>query len=60
MVWYSTVQVQTVQKFRRGLPKDSTMYVCKNSLMKVAVQDDPKWNVLAEKGSAVSEVSLFN
>ncbi|MEW5306696.1 MAG: hypothetical protein WDW36_009144 [Sanguina aurantia] len=56
---FKGLTVQTVQKFRRGLPKDSTMYVCKNSLMKVAVQDDERWNVLAEKGSAGENAWVF-
>lgn len=47
-------QVQTMQKFRRGIPDKSTVYICKNSLMKEAVKQMPNWQTLADTGCSVS------
>lgn len=54
------VQVQTMQKFRRGVPENSSVYICKNSLMKEAVKVTPGWDVIAEKGCTVSSTALSN
>lgn len=48
------LQVQTMQKFRRGVPEKSSVYVCKNSLLKEAVKKVPGWDTLAEEGCTVS------
>jgi ribosomal protein L10 len=42
-----------MQKFRRGVPENSSVYVCKNSLMKEAVKTVPGWELLADKGCTV-------
>ena len=47
-------QVATTQKFRKGLPEGCSILVCKNNLMKVAVQQSNGWGALAEKGCTVS------
>ncbi len=46
-----------MQKFRRGIPEKSSVYICKNSLMKEAVKVTPGWDMVAEKGCTVSKVS---
>lgn len=43
-----------MQKFRRGVPEKSSVYICKNSLMKEAVKTVPGWEVLGEQGCTVS------
>jgi ribosomal protein L10 len=43
-----------MQKFRRGVPEKSSVYICKNSLMKEAVKTVPGWEVLSEQGCTVS------
>lgn len=48
------MQVQTMQKFRRGVPENSTVFVCKNSLLKEATQQVPGWETLADAGCTVS------
>lgn len=47
------MQVVTQQKFRRGLPEKSSMVVTKNSLMKVAAQEQGTFTMVAEKGCTV-------
>lgn len=49
-------QVATVQRFRKGLPEGASVYVTKNSLMKVAVSQTKGWDALAEKGCEVRVV----
>lgn len=46
-------QVPTVQKFRKILPANTSVYVTKNSLMKVAVSQTKGWEALADKGCTV-------
>ena len=48
------LQVATTQKFRKSMPEGVTVIVCKNNLMKVAVQQTTGWGALAEKGCTVS------
>jgi large subunit ribosomal protein L10 len=50
----TAVQVQTLQKFRRGVPENSSVYVCKNSLMREATKKVPGWETLADTGCNVS------
>lgn len=38
-----------MQKFRKGLPETTNVYVCKNSLMRVATEADDDWKQLGEK-----------
>jgi len=42
--------VPTVQKFRKGLPESTSVYVCKNSLMRVATEGEDKgqWQLLGK------------
>jgi hypothetical protein len=47
-----------MQKFRRGVPEKSSVYICKNSLMKEAVKTVPGWEVLGEQGCTVSNSSI--
>jgi hypothetical protein len=47
------LQVGTVQKFRKGLPPKSSVYVAKNTLMKVAIAQTQGWEQLADKGCTV-------
>lgn len=51
-------QVQTLQKFRRGVPENSSVYVCKNSLMREATKKVPGWETLADTGCNVSCVCV--
>ncbi len=53
------VQVPTMQKFRKGIPASSSVYICKNSLMKEAVKVTPGWDMIAEKGCTVSHSLLL-
>jgi hypothetical protein len=46
-----------MQKFRRGVPEKSSVYICKNSLMKEAVKTVPGWEVLSEQGCTVSIIT---
>lgn len=48
------VQVATMQKFRRGVPDNSSVYVCKNSLMREATKVVPGWESLSSDGCSVS------
>jgi hypothetical protein len=43
-----------MQKFRRGVPENSSVYVCKNSLLKEATKLVPGWETLADEGCTVS------
>lgn len=43
-----------MQKFRKGVPENSSVYVCKNSLLKEAVKQVPGWETLADAGCTVS------
>ncbi|KAG2502051.1 hypothetical protein HYH03_000545 [Edaphochlamys debaryana] len=44
------LDVPTVQKFRKGMPPKSSVYVTKNSLMQKAVEQTQGWEALSEKG----------
>ncbi len=50
------LQVASIQKFRKGLPPKSSVYIAKNTLMKVAVSQTEGWEELAQQGCAVSGV----
>lgn len=56
---YKGLNVQTMQKFRRGVPENSSVYVCKNSLMKEAVKNVPGWNTLADNGCTGENAWVF-
>eukprot|EP00882_Tetradesmus_deserticola_P021040 GHRQ01022752.1.p1 GENE.GHRQ01022752.1~~GHRQ01022752.1.p1 ORF type:complete len:163 (-),score=42.59 GHRQ01022752.1:672-1160(-) len=56
---YGVLQVQSMQKFRRGVPEKSSVYVCKNSLMKEAVKTVPGWEVLGEQGCTGDNAWVF-
>lgn len=56
---YKNLDVQTMQKFRRGVPENSSVYICKNSLMKEAVKVTPGWDVIAEKGCTGENAWVF-
>lgn len=56
---FKGLDVATVQKFRKGLPEGAQVYVCKNSLMKVAISQTPGWEPLAEKGCAGENAWIF-
>lgn len=47
---FKGLDVQTLQKFRRGVPENSSVYVCKNSLMREATKKVPGWETLADTG----------
>ncbi|KXZ52091.1 hypothetical protein GPECTOR_10g1114 [Gonium pectorale] len=53
------LSVPTIQKFRKGLPPNSSVYVAKNSLMKVAVSQTKGWESLAEKGCEGENAWVF-
>lgn len=46
---YKNMSVATMQKLRRDLPEQSKLYVCKNSLMKVAAGQTEKFSVLSSQ-----------
>jgi hypothetical protein len=46
-------QVATMQKFRKTLPEEASVFVCKNNLMKVAVSQTEGWTLLSDKGCTV-------
>lgn len=47
-------QVATVQRFRKSLPEDASVVVCKNTLMRVASNEVEGWSALADpKGTQV-------
>eukprot|EP00877_Chromochloris_zofingiensis_P013897 jgi/Chrzof1/8761/Cz03g23160.t1 len=52
-------QVQDVQKFRRGIPEKSSVYVCKNSLMRIAANEVPGWTTIGEKGCSGENAWVF-
>lgn len=56
---YACVQVSTVQRFRKGLPEGATVFVAKNNLMKVAVDQTEGWSTLKEKGCAVRQLTRW-
>lgn len=56
---YKGLDVQTVQKFRKGLPESSSMIVCKNSLMKIACKNVPGWTPVVEKGATGENAWIF-
>lgn len=58
-VRYKGIDVPTMQKFRQGLPEQSTMYVCKNSLMMVAAKQSDKWSIAGEKVSEGENAWVF-
>jgi len=47
-----------MQKFRRGVPENSSVYICKNSLMREATKKVPGWETLADSGCTVSSRPL--
>eukprot|EP00775_Hariotina_reticulata_P007215 gene7215-7428_t len=53
------LNVQKVQNFRRGVPENSTVYMCKNSLMKAAIKNRPDWSTLAEQGCTGDNTWVF-
>lgn len=53
------LNVQTIQKFRQGLPEGATLYICKNNLMKVAISETKGWTPLQEKGCTGDNAWLF-
>jgi len=52
---YKGLDVATVQKFRKGLPEVSDMYVCKNSLMQVATRKVGGWAPLEQRSGTEGE-----
>lgn len=58
-VRFKGLNVSTMQKFRRGVPENSSVYVCKNSLMKEAVKTVPGWELLADKGCTGENAWVF-
>lgn len=56
---FKGLDVQTVQKFRRGIPEKSSVYVCKNSLMKEAIKLVPGWDTIAEQGCTGDNAWVF-
>lgn len=60
LVWSGVgmhLQVPTVQKFRKGLPENASMVICKNTLMKVAVNEVQGWSALGEAACKASRSS---
>lgn len=55
----SPLQVATLQKFRKGMPPKSSVMVAKNTLMRVACKDRPKWSTVAEKGCKGENAWVF-
>ncbi|GAX79238.1 hypothetical protein CEUSTIGMA_g6678.t1 [Chlamydomonas eustigma] len=53
------LSVATVQKFRKSMPEGTSIFVCKNNLMKVAVQETEGWSALAEKGCTGDNAWVF-
>jgi hypothetical protein len=47
-------QVPTMQRFRKGIPEKSSVYICKNSLMREAVKAVPGWDTIGAEGCSVS------
>lgn len=47
---FKGLKVETMQKFRKGLPESTKVFICKNSLMKVATDQTEGWSTLAQKG----------
>uniref|UniRef100_A0A383WCQ7 Uncharacterized protein n=1 Tax=Tetradesmus obliquus TaxID=3088 RepID=A0A383WCQ7_TETOB len=56
---FKNIDVPTMQKFRRGVPEKSSVYICKNSLMKEAVKTVPGWEVLGEQGCTGDNAWVF-
>lgn len=56
---YKGLDVPTVQKFRKGLPEQSSVMVCKNTLMRVAANDVEGWSVIGEKGCTGENAWVF-
>ncbi|KAG2445317.1 hypothetical protein HYH02_008783 [Chlamydomonas schloesseri] len=56
---FKGLDVPTVQKFRKILPANSSVYVTKNSLMKVAISQTKGWEPLAEKGCTGENAWVF-
>jgi len=53
------LSVSTMQKFRRGIPENSSVYVCKNSLMREAVKQVPGWDTLGDAGCTGENAWVF-
>jgi len=53
------LNVQTMQKFRRGIPENSSVYICKNSLMREATKKVPGWETLADAGCTGDNAWVF-
>lgn len=56
---FKGLDVATVQRFRKGLPESASVYVTKNSLMKVAISQTKGWDALAEKGCEGENAWVF-
>lgn len=56
---YKGLNVAQFQKFRKGMPEKSTVFVCKNSLMKVAVAEKTGWSTIGEKGCTGENAWVF-
>lgn len=52
---HAAPQVPTMQKFRRSMPEGTRIQICKNNLMKVAVEESEGWAELKNNGCTVSE-----
>lgn len=56
---FKGLDVASIQKFRKGLPEDAYMTVCKNNLMKIACKEVPGWSVIEEKGATGENAWVF-
>eukprot|EP00879_Flechtneria_rotunda_P006149 GHRR01006466.1.p1 GENE.GHRR01006466.1~~GHRR01006466.1.p1 ORF type:complete len:227 (+),score=53.50 GHRR01006466.1:515-1195(+) len=55
----ASLQVPSMQKFRKGVPEKSSVYICKNSLMREAVKNVPGWEIIVEKGCQGDNAWVF-
>lgn len=56
---FKGLNVASIQKFRKGLPPKSSVYIAKNTLMKVAVSQTEGWEELAQQGCAGENAWVF-
>eukprot|EP00879_Flechtneria_rotunda_P032716 GHRR01035995.1.p1 GENE.GHRR01035995.1~~GHRR01035995.1.p1 ORF type:complete len:178 (-),score=45.23 GHRR01035995.1:3-536(-) len=56
---FKGIDVPSMQKFRKGVPEKSSVYICKNSLMREAVKNVPGWEIIVEKGCQGDNAWVF-
>ncbi|KAG1673778.1 hypothetical protein FOA52_002347 [Chlamydomonas sp. UWO 241] len=59
---FKGIDVGTFQKFRKSMPEGSTVTICKNNLMKVAIQQaavEGKWSNLSASGCTGENAWVF-